>query len=129
MLTLVPGEMGGSEAYSRELVGELVGRNLDVSTLVAPVGRGFGAGVPQQVAAEFPTGMSSASRVRALVLSALRRKQLQRYTRDASVVHFPFTVRVPATLPAQRSVVTLHDVQHHDLPQFFSRAERLYRAA
>jgi glycosyltransferase involved in cell wall biosynthesis len=32
------------------------------------------------------------------------------------------TVRVP-------TVVTLHDVQHRDLPHLFSRAERLYRAA
>ena len=33
-----PRSMGGSETYARELVSELAGRDLDVSTLVAPVG-------------------------------------------------------------------------------------------
>jgi glycosyltransferase involved in cell wall biosynthesis len=129
MLTLVPGTMGGSETYARELVSELAGRDLDVSTLVAPVGRGFSQGLPERVAPEFPTGASSAARVRALGLAAVRRRKLRRHVRHASVVHFPFTVRVPATLPGQRSVVSLLDVQHHDLPHLFSRAERLYRAA
>jgi glycosyltransferase involved in cell wall biosynthesis len=41
-------------------------------------------------------------------------------------VHFPFTVAVPRLdLP---TVVTLHDVQHLDLPQLFSRGERAYRS-
>jgi glycosyltransferase involved in cell wall biosynthesis len=41
------------------------------------------------------------------------------------VVHFPVTVPIPRTgLP---EVVTLFDVQHLDMPRFFSRAERGYR--
>ena len=41
------------------------------------------------------------------------------------LVHYAVTVPIPAT--AGPRVVTLHDVQHHDLPQLFSRAERAYR--
>jgi glycosyltransferase involved in cell wall biosynthesis len=40
-------------------------------------------------------------------------------------MHYPVTVPIPDTkLPR---VVTVFDVQHHDLPDFFSRAERRYR--
>ena len=43
----------------------------------------------------------------------------------ATVVHYALTVPVPRVgLP---SIVTLQDVQHLDLPQMFSRAERAYR--
>jgi glycosyltransferase involved in cell wall biosynthesis len=41
-------------------------------------------------------------------------------------VHYPLTVRIPP-VPAP-SAVTLHDVQHLDLPQLFSRGERAFRS-
>ena len=41
------------------------------------------------------------------------------------LVHFPLTVPVP---PPPGSVVTVHDLQHEVMPEFFSRAERAYRA-
>jgi glycosyltransferase involved in cell wall biosynthesis len=41
------------------------------------------------------------------------------------LVHYPLTIPIPAT--SRPAVVTLHDVQHHDLPSFFSRAERALR--
>jgi glycosyltransferase involved in cell wall biosynthesis len=36
-------------------------------------------------------------------------------------------VTVPIPRTDRPTVVTIHDLQHHDLPQFFSRAERAYR--
>jgi glycosyltransferase involved in cell wall biosynthesis len=41
------------------------------------------------------------------------------------VIHYPVTVPIPRG--AAPSVVTLLDVQHHDLPGFFSRAEAAFR--
>lgn len=128
MLTLVPGGMGGSETYARELLRELVASELDVSTLVAPVAQGFSGDLQERVAGEYPGGASGRSRAAALAVGAVRWRALRRHVRGASVVHFPFTVATPAVAPGQRSVVTLHDVQHHDLPAMFSRAERTYRA-
>jgi glycosyltransferase involved in cell wall biosynthesis len=127
MLTLVPGGMGGSETYARELVRELASTDLDARTLVAPVGCGFSNGLPEQVVAEYPTGESSAARARALVLGTVRRRRIARRIAGADVVHYPFTVPVPGATHGQRTVVTLLDVQHHDLPALFSRAERTYR--
>jgi glycosyltransferase involved in cell wall biosynthesis len=41
-------------------------------------------------------------------------------------VHYPLTIRLP---PVQApSAVTVHDLQHLDLPQLFSRGERAFRA-
>jgi glycosyltransferase involved in cell wall biosynthesis len=41
-------------------------------------------------------------------------------------VHYPLTIRIPPV--SQPSVVTLHDVQHLDLPQMFPRSERRFRS-
>jgi glycosyltransferase involved in cell wall biosynthesis len=46
--------------------------------------------------------------------------------REFDVVHYPVTVPVPNIHGAPR-VVTLLDVQHHELPQMFSLAERMFR--
>jgi glycosyltransferase involved in cell wall biosynthesis len=45
---------------------------------------------------------------------------------EFDVVHYPVTVPVPNVRGAPR-VVSLLDVQHHELPQMFSRAERHFR--
>jgi glycosyltransferase involved in cell wall biosynthesis len=128
MLTLVPGGMGGSETYARELLRELAVGPLDVRTLVAPVAAGFSPGLPEQVAAEYRTGTSASLRARALLLAQLRRRRLAARLTGTDVVHYPFTVPVPAAGRRRRSVVSLLDVQHHDLPELFSVAERMYRA-
>jgi glycosyltransferase involved in cell wall biosynthesis len=51
---------------------------------------------------------------------------LRRHLEGATIVHYPLTIAIP---PARvRTVVTLYDVQHLDLPQMFSRAERAFRS-
>lgn len=129
MLNLVPGGMGGSEVYARELVRELAGRGERVSLLLPPAARGFAEGdLPERIATEYPTGPTSVDRMRALALGVLRRRSLAARVADCAVLHYPFTMRLPAPAKGQRAVVSLLDVQHRDLPQLFSRAERLYRA-
>jgi glycosyltransferase involved in cell wall biosynthesis len=46
--------------------------------------------------------------------------------REFDVVHYPVTVPVPRVTGAPR-VVSLLDVQHHELPQMFRRSERGFR--
>jgi glycosyltransferase involved in cell wall biosynthesis len=46
--------------------------------------------------------------------------------REFDVVHYPVTVPVPRVTGVPR-VTSLLDIQHHELPQMFSRAERLFR--
>jgi glycosyltransferase involved in cell wall biosynthesis len=104
LLTLVPGEVGGSEIYARELLRALARRGtLDFRVLE-----------PGAATTRLP-------RPAAFALLAARPP-----LRGVDVVHYPLTVPWPRA--KARVVVTLHDVQHLDLPELFSPAERRYRS-
>jgi glycosyltransferase involved in cell wall biosynthesis len=62
----------------------------------------------------------------AMSAATLRPGPIRRRFAVADAIHFPLTVMVPpvTTPPA---VTTVLDVQHELLPEFFSRAERMYR--
>lgn len=128
MLTLVPGAMGGSETYARELVRGLGGSTrVEAICVVGPVGAGVLAGLPERVVNGPRGGASSAARVRTLVGTTLHRRRAQKPMAGADVVHYPFTAPVPVAPRGSGTVVSLLDVQHLDLPQLFSKAERAYR--
>jgi glycosyltransferase involved in cell wall biosynthesis len=94
--------VGGSETYVRALLAELG----DAATVVP------GRRAPRSDAQRLLSiayGMSVAPRLRA----------------PLDVLHYPLTVPVPRF--DGPTVVTLHDLQHVELPSFFSRGERLYR--
>jgi glycosyltransferase involved in cell wall biosynthesis len=122
VLTLVPGVVGGSETYVRELLRELsrVGEH-EYRVLLPPAARDAAGGLPSAVAERYGDHGRLAAMARAAV-----DPRVGRLVGSADVVHYPLTVPVPR-LPG-RKVVTLHDVQHLDLPQMFSRATRAWRA-
>jgi glycosyltransferase involved in cell wall biosynthesis len=128
MLTLVPGAMGGSETYARALTRELAGSSdVEVTAYVAAIGAGFSQGVPERVVRGIGGGASTRSRLTTLVQAARRRRSIRRSWESADVVHYPFTAPVPRPASSTAVVVSLLDVQHLDLPDLFSRAERAYR--
>ena len=128
MLTLVPGAMGGSETYARALTRELAGSSdVDATAFVAAIGAGFSQGVPERVVPGVDGGGSTRSRLTTLVQAARRRRAIRASWADAAVVHYPFTAPVPRPAASTAVVVSLLDVQHRDLPDLFSRAERAYR--
>ena len=104
LLTLAPGELGGSETYVRELLRALSGRGAFPYRILEP-----------------EASLARLPRPAALAVLAARRP-----IGDADVVHYPLTVPWPRA--RARTVVTLHDLQHRDLPHMFSRTERLYRS-
>ena len=61
-----------------------------------------------------------------MTLAAVRPGPLRAHLADADAVHYPLTIRIPPV--SAPSAVTLHDVQHLDLPQLFSRGERAFRS-
>lgn len=126
LLTLVPGEMGGSETYVRGLArGLATQRTVDVIAFVPALAPDAAEGLPMEIVAEYRSATTAAGRLRAMAEASVRPGRLRSRFEQADVVHFPLTVPVPATrLPV---VITLHDVQHLDLPRLFSRAQRLYR--
>ena len=125
MLTLVPGGMGGSEVYARSLCRALAAAGVDAVALVPPGAEDAGEGLPTEVVAEYAAGVSLLGKARALASARLRATAVRRRYRGLDVVHYPFTVPVPRL--ALPSVLTLHDLQHRDLPQLVSRGRRAFR--
>ena len=127
LLTFVPGELGGSETYVRELL-----RNLErdgqhsYHVLLPSLAPELAAGLPSEVAPEYRAGRTIPRRLLAMTEAAVRPGRLRARLAGSDVVHYPLTLRLP---PVSRPTVTsLLDVQHLDLPQMFSRAERAFRA-
>jgi len=126
LLTLIPGISGGSETYARELARALVRIGThDYLALVPPLAPDAGEGLPTIVAERYSSSTTTAGRLRAMGAAALRPAHLRSLLNGVDVVHFPLTVPVPR--PTKPHVITLHDVQHLDLPDLFPRGERLFR--
>lgn len=131
LLTLFPGRVGGSEAYVKGLLGEYEkGNGPERVTVLANrhVMAAYEGGGPVslQHVASYRPGDSTPTRMAAM---AFARVAPRRVARDVpaglDLVHHAVTVPIPRF--DGPTVVTVHDVQHLDLPELFSRAERAYR--
>jgi len=125
LLTLVPGVSGGSETYARELVRALgrVGRHeyrLYLPSIAADVD-----GLPGEVVPEYRSSWSFAGRLRAMARASVFGGSIRRRFGAVDVLHFPLSVMIPPVEAG--AATTVLDVQHEELPEFFSRSERLYR--
>jgi glycosyltransferase involved in cell wall biosynthesis len=123
--------VGGSESYARGLLGAFDGRDRVVVLANASVMRAYADRVrpPAELhhVRSYRTGDAAPARALAMASARVLPRLVARgLPRGLDVVHYPLTVPVPAVrgLP---TVVTLHDVQHLELPEFFSRTERAYR--
>ena len=127
LLTLVPGELGGSETYVQGLLRGLrrVGRE-DYKVLLPPAAPTAAEGLPAEIATEYRLARTPVQRVVAMGAAAARPGPLRARLASADAVHYPLTIRIP---PVDRpSVVTLHDLQHLDLPRMFPGSERRFRS-
>jgi glycosyltransferase involved in cell wall biosynthesis len=126
LLTLVPGELGGSESAARELLRALArGGTLPYRVYLPPVARDAGEGLPSEVAKEYRAARTIPGRLAAMSWATARPGPLVRRLSVVDAVHYPLTIRIPPVKAP--TAVTLHDVQHLDLPQLFSRGEREFR--
>ena len=131
LLTLFPGRSGGTETYARGLIGGLARRNDGdpVTLLVSQrVQQALGApGLPMHHVSSYRTGNSAATRLLAMICAGVAPRVVGRdVPAGIDVVHYPVTVPIPR-IPGAAAVVSLNDVQHHELPAFFSAPERVYR--
>lgn len=128
MLTLVPGGMGGSETYARELVRKLgASRTVNPTFYVNESGRGFSGGADEVVIPGLSGGASTIARLATLAKGLATRSSILGRMRPMDVFHVPFTVPLPKPPKGTPFVQTLLDVQHLDLPELFSTADKLYR--
>ncbi len=133
MLTVRPGRVGGAETYAKELL-------IAYSTLAqcrimllanGELARAYasleGGGVSIHPLDGFHVRDGVIGRTSSLARAALLPGRLRREApADIGAVHYPVVVPLPR-LRVPR-IVTLHDIQHHDMPENFSRAMRTYRA-
>jgi glycosyltransferase involved in cell wall biosynthesis len=126
LLTLVPGEVGGSETYARGLTRGLAqAGTLPCTAYAPPVAADAGGGLPTIVVAAYGRARSLPRRALAMAHAGARPVRLRQAYAGAAAVHYPLTVPLPSLeLP---TAVTLHDVLHLDLPALVPRAERLLR--
>jgi glycosyltransferase involved in cell wall biosynthesis len=125
LLTLVPGELGGTETYARELTRALAGHGeLEYRAFLPPAVDEAG-GLPIERVTEYRRARTIPERLLAMSLAAARPGPIRRRFEAASALHYPLTIALPE---ARRPfAVTLHDVLHHDLPELFPRLEGLFR--
>ena len=126
LLTLVPGELGGSESSTAALLRELSrSGTLPYRVYLPPAAPGAAEGLPSELVGSYRRAHTIPGRLAAMALAAARPAPLRRALADATIVHYPLTIRIPSL--AVPSVVTLHDLQHLELPGLFSRGERAFR--
>ena len=129
LLTLVPGVVGGSETYARELCRALarVG-TLEYRVFVPAIAEDAADGLPSHVVRRYPASFSTRGRVRAMAGGILRGGALRRELELDSLeaIHFPLSVMVPL-VSAPSAATTILDLQHEFLPQNFPRWELTYR--
>jgi glycosyltransferase involved in cell wall biosynthesis len=131
LLTLVPGVVGGSETYARELCRALarVGE-LDYSVFVPTVAPDAGDGLSSTLVPDYRARTTMPGRVAAMSLATAWPGPIRRRFERAGLgmIHFPLSVMVPR-VDRPPAVTTIHDLQHELYPAFFPRAERAYRHA
>jgi glycosyltransferase involved in cell wall biosynthesis len=126
LLTLSPGDSGGSETYARQLISAL-GRvkTHEYVVLVPARARDAADGLPAVEVRDPPVGKRGPIRIFTMALAARRTKAVTSQVAEFDVLHYPLTVPSPGTQAP--TVVTLHDTQHRDLPEFFGPARRSFR--
>jgi glycosyltransferase involved in cell wall biosynthesis len=133
LLSHGPGQSTGTATYVRGLIGAF-GRlraDVDVEVLLNEHGSQLLAdlrrdNIALRRAHGFRVGRSRTSRMAAITGGFLcPRRLFEQFSADTQVIHYPLTMVVPRTrLP---TVVTLHDVQHHEMPDYFSTLQRQWR--
>ena len=122
LLTLASGDQGGAETYARELARALrESGTFEYRVFVPASAPRVSEGLRDRCrsdAARTPRARTDPGDVDQLPHLA---EGLARAL-GLKVMHYPLTVPVPKTTAAR--VVTLHDLQHHDLPALFTRAQR-----
>ena len=133
LLTLFPGRVGGSESNVRGLLEQFADGNGPAAVTVlanrhvmqayADLDRGP---VSLHQVRSYRPGDSFPTRALAMAAARVWASHAARDVPDGlDVLHYPVTVPIPKSSVPR--VTTVYDVQHHDMPQFFSPVERAYR--
>jgi glycosyltransferase involved in cell wall biosynthesis len=134
LLTLFPGRVGGSESNVQGLLREFSAGNgparvsVLANALVMEAYRDLASGpVSLHMVRRYRQGDGTLTRAAAMTMAALRPRRIaSELPSGIDVLHHPVTVPVPR-MPGVPTVATVYDLQHREMPELFSRAERAYR--
>lgn len=134
LLTLFPGRVGGSESNVRGLLSEFsrqgAGQTVTVLAnrqVAASCAGHLGDRVGLHEVRTYRAGNGRASRLAAMLAAGAAPGLVARgVPAGIDVLHHPVTVPIPR-LRGVPTVTTVYDLQHHELPQLFSRSERAFR--
>jgi len=135
LATLAPGVVGGTESYSRGLLGALLSApddrphvrvvaNPTAAAAYRPQLEGTDAELVV-VPGRFTLGLVPRA-LSMLAMTLAARPLERRFTTGLDVLHYPATI----PLPRARGIAlvqTLHDMQHREHPEYFSRTELQFR--
>jgi glycosyltransferase involved in cell wall biosynthesis len=135
LATLAPGVVGGTESYARGLLGGLLAapaarprlRVIANPTAAATYGPRLAETGAELVVVPGRFTLGLAPRALSMLAMTLAARPLaRRFAAGLDVLHYPATIPLPRVrgIPV---VQTLHDVQHREHPQYFSRAELAFR--
>ena len=129
LLTLVPGISRGSETNARELCRALarVG-TLEYRAFVPAIAPDAGDGLATEQVVGYRASRSMPGRIAGMSLAAAHPGPLRRALdlEHLDAIHFPLSVMLPS-VDRPPAVTTVLDLQHEEHPEFFGRAERMYR--
>lgn len=129
LLTLVPGVVGGSETYVRELTRQLAARaEVECHVYLPTIAPDAHGGLPHSTIHAYPAGRSTPARLRAMGLAAVAggRIRSEMHLDRLDALHFPLSTMLPPVAGVP-SAVTVLDIQHEFFPGFFNPAELAYR--
>jgi glycosyltransferase involved in cell wall biosynthesis len=121
----VQGKLGGTQTFVDSLMPRLAAHpGLELSILI-PKGQKHGALDIEQVLEFFPRVPKRFGPIMGIISTG--RRKFRSYLKDFDLVYFPLQSASRVHCIAIPSLVTIHDVQHLDLPNLFSVLERKYR--
>ncbi|GAA1328766.1 glycosyltransferase family 4 protein [Leucobacter albus] len=130
MPTFVPGGVGGGETYARKLfqaLDELA--EVSVHAVVTEGASGFAPDAQERVISGVKLDSSVWGRLRGVAGVLVRGRKVTRLLRPSAVTFTPFTIPVlPKRKLGKKLVMTVHDLQHRELPELFSLPEKLWRS-
>lgn len=119
LLYLIPGKVGGTETYARELVAHLLNNNKVIIFCGQEASKIFTQSANLQI---IPLPMRSANRFARLILEQSLLPVLSAWNKIDVLFSLGYSAPLIHTMP---SVVTIHDLNYHYHPEDFSLLNRL----
>lgn len=128
MNTLVRGRMGGTEVYADELVARFESsETLRFVDVLAEGEAPLDSARPSVFLKQARRGIGGLSRFANYLYNIVFAARQEKSIGPVDIAYYPFSAVTPSLKTRCGTVVTIHDLQHRDLPRLFSTSQKIYR--